>query len=122
MEKPHRLPGGKLLTDKNPQPKSLKRMGKIRSKDQEHKSENSKPDGMGSRGVTRPMMEMDMHRAPQEAADEPKTNARREQSMGDDERRSMLHMQTLWIYWMLVILWSSCLRLQCSEYRLSAGS
>lgn len=52
-------------------------------------------------------MMRDMHESRQEGAGEENTSAHQGQSMGDDERRHMLnmhHMQTLWIYWTLVIL------------------
>lgn len=53
---------------------------------------------MGSRGVSRPMMNMD-------GSD--KKNGQDDMKMDKNQRRDMLHMhhmQTLWIYWMVIIL------------------
>ena len=69
--------------------------------------------GMGSRGVTRPMAEMEMQ---QGQGDHNGENEHEEagghehgggQEMSRDDRRSMLemhHRQTLWIYWTIIIL------------------
>ena len=69
-------------------------------KDQPHKME-----GMGSRGVTRPMMDM-------ENQEHKKGHEHKDMEMGDmkmsgDDRMNMLkdhHKQTLWVYWVIVLL------------------
>ena len=74
----------------------------------ENKDQNKHQQGggMGKRGVTRP--EMSMEKGHQQDGD--KENKKEHDSgmmMGNDQRKEMLHMhhmQTLWIYWTLVML------------------
>lgn len=64
--------------------------------------------GMGKRGVTRPMSEMEMNNSHQDKENHSKSGNHEENHMMTDEQRKemlhMHHMQTLWIYWMLIIL------------------
>lgn len=79
---------------------TLVKKGNAKSKMSGHKME-----GMGSRGVTRPMMDMenDGHK---------KDSAHHDMNMGAmkmsaDDRMKMLvdhHRQTLWVYWVIVLL------------------
>ncbi len=73
-------------------------------------SDQHKGGGMGMRGVTRPMAEKKMKNHSRQMMD----NKKQEHQQHDghmmkskDERMQMLHMhhmQTLWVYWMLIIL------------------
>ena len=82
-------------------------------------NENSHHDmsgDMGSRGVTRPMMKMDEEKKDDHKnAEDGKSNMQHEDhkmnmqdmEMSMDQRKQMLHMhhmQTLWIYWMIILL------------------
>ncbi len=66
--------------------------------------------GMGMRGVTRIMAEMEMMKGSSQHKDEEKKQDHQHHDshkMGHDQRLEMLHMhhmQTLWVYWMLIIL------------------
>lgn len=63
---------------------------------------SEKKMGMGSRGVSRPMAEMEMHRQ----HEKPKGDGEIK-PMNEEQKKQMLHMhhmQTLWIYWMIIIL------------------
>jgi hypothetical protein len=90
---------------------------KQQDKDQHEKKENQ--GGMGMRGVTRPMAEMQAKQHIQEHQQEGGNGDKEQQeqqekkqgsgnmSMGKEMRENMLHMhhmQTLWIYWSLIIL------------------
>lgn len=70
------------------------------------KSENEhQGGGMGNRGVTRPMSGMHKGHAEEEQHDS--AGHKEHHKMGPEQRNEMLHMhhmQTLWVYWMLVIL------------------
>lgn len=76
----------------------------------EQGSHSKKGSGMESRGVTRPMNEMEMRGDPE--AHHPSHQHRRDQDEGHhdmsmEQRQEMLHMhhmQTLWIYWTIVLL------------------
>ncbi len=62
--------------------------------------EPSRRPGMESRGVSRPMAEMQHDHNNEE-------HVHHDMKMGDEQRREMLHMhhmQTLWIYWTIIIL------------------
>ncbi|CAL66153.1 hypothetical protein [Christiangramia forsetii] len=62
--------------------------------DQNHQKKAETP-GMGSRGVTRPMAEKEMKKGKDDGED------------NGMDRMKMLHMhhkQTLWIYWLLILL------------------
>jgi hypothetical protein len=66
----------------------------------EHKEQPNKQGGMGSRGVSRPMM------AHQQDGQE-NHGSKEHQEMTRDQRMEMLqmhHMQALWVYWMLILL------------------
>ncbi len=68
--------------------------------DQPHKME-----GMGSRGVTRPMMDMESHE--HKKGHEHKDIDLGDMKMSADDRMKMLkdhHKQTLWVYWAIVLL------------------
>jgi hypothetical protein len=82
-----------------------------------HPGENKKDQSnMGMRGVTRPMAEQQMREHNQKMHEDdnhqPGENqedkhSQHQMMMSDDERRQMLnmhHMQTLWVYWMIVLL------------------
>ncbi|MEX2592019.1 MAG: vitamin K epoxide reductase family protein, partial [Anditalea sp.] len=64
--------------------------------------------GMGKRGVTRPMMQMEKEDKQSPEGDKGNENKNSgHDMMSNDQRKEMLHMhhmQTLWIYWTLVIL------------------
>lgn len=66
--------------------------------------------GMGKRGVTRPMAEMSMKKNHQQEDKKDQDDKESNESgmmMSNEQRKEMLHMhhmQTLWIYWTLVIL------------------
>lgn len=81
---------------------------KEKGQDPHHETQGkmgSKQMGMGSRGVTRPMMQMDTDKKEEKQENEGKENGH--QMMDHGQRKEMLHMhhmQTLWIYWTLVIL------------------
>lgn len=66
--------------------------------------------GMGMRGVTRPMAEMQMkgkHKQDKDKSDKEKDTEEKGHKMSREQREKMLHMhhmQTLWVYWMLVLL------------------
>lgn len=63
---------------------------------EEHEDKNHQHNGMGSRGVARPMSE---HKSGDDGHEM--------KGMDDEQRRRMLyrhHRQTLWIYWMLIML------------------
>lgn len=75
-----------------------------------HSDHEMKGGGMGKRGVTRPMAQMQMqHHEGMEDDGEQQHEKGRDHSMmmSDEMREKMLHthhMQTLWVYWALVIL------------------
>jgi hypothetical protein len=59
--------------------------------------------GMGSRGITRPLMDMQHHR---DDTGGQKSN-HEEMKMSTHDRKEMLHhhhMQTLWVYWTIILL------------------
>jgi len=68
----------------------------------EHNDNNSPGMDMGNRGVTRPMMQnMESHEEGSKAM------SMEDMKMTDEQRMQMLHMhhmQTLWIYWTVIIL------------------
>ncbi|MEX2336014.1 MAG: vitamin K epoxide reductase, partial [Fulvivirga sp.] len=76
----------------------------------ENKNQNKhqQSGGMGKRGVTRPMSGMSMKEGQQkEDSKENKKEHGNGMMMSIDQRREMLHMhhmQTLWIYWTVIIL------------------
>lgn len=88
--------------------------GKKNKKDQQKEKKMQDGGGMGTRGVTRPMAEMQMkkHHQPQnndqKEGDEQDSHEDHDHHMMSKEQRQemlhMHHMQTLWIYWLLIIL------------------
>ncbi len=63
------------------------------------KMKHGSHDDMGSRGVTRPMMDMKQSDDKEMSMDDMK--------MSKDDRKEMLHhhhMQTLWVYWTIILL------------------
>ena len=87
------------------QPGKCPKCGMTLVKKEEAKNEMSahKMEGMGSRGVTRPMMAMEGH-------EHKKGHEQMDMSamkMSTDDRMKMLkdhHKQTLWVYWVIVLL------------------
>ncbi|ELR68637.1 hypothetical protein C900_00181 [Fulvivirga imtechensis AK7] len=84
---------------------------------EEHKShrkerhkQKHKGHGMGTRGVSRPMAEMQMMRGQQKDKDDQDKEQKQDHGkhkMTREQREQMLHMhhiQTLWVYWMIVML------------------
>ncbi|HEV7346898.1 vitamin K epoxide reductase family protein [Telluribacter sp.] len=84
--------------------------------DKENNKKGMKEGGMGMRGVTRPMAEKEVRQHNQQMHGDGEQQHEGEQHgqgndhgmmMSDDMRRQMLHMhhmQTLWVYWMIVML------------------
>ncbi|MBF9252168.1 vitamin K epoxide reductase family protein [Pontibacter sp. 172403-2] len=84
-------------------------MGKEKKQHQHHQSEDGKHGGgMGMRGVTRPMAEQEMRQHNKKMNQhEGQQGEGHGMKMSDDMRRQMLHMhhmQTLWVYWAIIIL------------------
>ena len=82
---------------------------KENSKDQKDKKKNH--GSMGMRGVSRPMAEKKVkqhsHNHHSEGKQHKQDHEEGHGMMGEEQRMQMLHMhymQTLWIYWMLIIL------------------
>lgn len=76
---------------------------------EKNKSDQHEMSGdMGSRGVTRPMMDMKMDdKEDRKEKGDGGNMSMESMDMSREERRHMLHMhhmQTLWIYWMIIIL------------------
>lgn len=75
---------------------------------------DGKKGGMGNRGVTRPMSEMNMkggghsdHAEPRDHLHGEQNHGAQQHDMGTEQRQHMLHMhhmQTLWIYWTIILL------------------
>jgi len=83
---------------------------KEHSENQENSKKQHNDSGMAMRGVTRPMAEQQIRQAQHKKKEEGNGHEDQHnghQHMGHDERMQMLrmhHMQTLWVYWMLVLL------------------
>jgi hypothetical protein len=75
----------------------------MESKDTKHNKKGMDEEGgMGMRGVTRPMAEKEVRQHNQQMHDDG-----HDMKMSDEMRLHMLHMhhrQTLWVYWMIVML------------------
>lgn len=70
-------------------------------------SDQHEHGAMGSRGVTRPMAEMQMQHGQHGGDHQKGSDDKGGHEMGHDDRISMLkmhHKQTLWIYWTLPLL------------------
>ena len=68
-----------------------------------HQDNKNMSGGMGSRGVTRPMMNMESN----DSGGEQENMNMGDMKMSKEDRKEMLHMhhmQTLWIYWSVVML------------------
>jgi uncharacterized membrane protein len=84
----------------------------IKPTDMEHDKQNHHQNGkheMGMRGVTRPMAEKEVrqHNKQMHQDGKPDKEQRNDMEMSDEMRQKMLHMhhmQTLWVYWMIVLL------------------
>ena len=75
----------------------------VKKEEETHEMSGHKMEGMGSRGVTRPMMDMEKHDTMQ--GHENMDMGAMKMSAGD--RMQMLkdhHKQTLWVYWTIVLL------------------
>ncbi len=71
----------------------------VKKEDAEIEMSGHKMEGMGTRGVTRPMMAMESH--------EHKDMDMGDMKMSADARMKILvdhHKQTLWVYWVIVLL------------------
>ena len=100
------------MKKKNPN----KNAGGQSDNDSNNKQGHKRQGGMGKRGVTRPMAEMPMKKGDgqndgegQDKKDRDKDRKSRDDGMmmGMDQRMEMLHMHhmnTLWIYWLLIML------------------
>ncbi|MFC6998809.1 vitamin K epoxide reductase family protein [Rufibacter roseus] len=83
-------------------------------KDHNHHHSDDKGGGMGMRGVTRPMAEKqirqhnkEMHQHDDKQQDKGHDDSGHDMMMSEDMRKKMLHMhhmQTLWVYWMIILL------------------
>lgn len=78
-------------------------------KHQPEKQGHAKSSGMGARGVTRPMSEMQMEGKAHDQNSSEREHQHDEQhhNMSMQQRQEMLHMhhmQTLWIYWSIILL------------------
>lgn len=69
----------------------------VKKEDLKQETSEHKMEGMGSRGVTRPMMNMEGHEHMDMGS----------MKMSSDDRMKMMkehHKQTLWVYWVIVLL------------------
>lgn len=69
--------------------------------------DDQKSSGMGMRGVTRPMAEKEVRKHNQKMHHNGEDNQQDDKMMSEDMRKQMLkmhHMQTLWVYWLIVLL------------------
>lgn len=87
------------------QPGKCPKCGMTLVKKEDAKSEMSghKMEGMGSRGVTRPMMDMKSHEHKGDHMDMDMSAMK----MSADDRMKMLvdhHKQTLWVFWVIILL------------------
>ncbi len=91
-----------VVSDK---PGKCPKCGMTLVKNEEAKPESTghKMEGMGSRGVTRPMMDMDKHHTMQDHEHMDMGSMK----MSANDRMNMLkehHKKTLWVYWVIVLL------------------
>ena len=89
------------------QPGKCPKCGMILVKKEDAKKEMSghKMVGMGTRGITRPMMDMESH--DHKNGDDHKDMSMSAMKMSAEDRMKMLndhHKQTLWVYWTVVLL------------------